>query len=140
MSSTKMRRKVLPAATENGDTGDKQDQLLLSATICNGEDLGPFIRKAFVSGKPEILLRHLEQFRRYKESEIEDVCRAHYQDFIMAVDDLRSLLSDVDTLKSSLYDSNAKLQSVAVPLLTSLDSIATLLILSWPEQKSIGAK
>ncbi|XP_022870836.1 exocyst complex component SEC15B [Olea europaea var. sylvestris] len=122
MISTKMRRKVVPAAKENGDTGDKQDQIFLSAAICNGEDLGPFIRKGFASGKPEILLRHLEHFRRYKESEIEDVCRAHYQDFIMAVDDLRSLLSDVDTLKSSLYDSNAKLQSVAVPLLTTLDS------------------
>ncbi|KAL2534220.1 Exocyst complex component SEC15B [Abeliophyllum distichum] len=94
MNSTKIRRKVVPAPSENGDTGDKQDQLLLSASICNGEDLGPFIRKTFASGKPEILLRHLEHFRRYKESEIEDVCRAHYQDFIMAVDDLRSLLSN----------------------------------------------
>lgn len=50
------------------------------------------------------------------------MCRSHYQDFIMAVDDLRSLLSDVDSLKSSLSDSNSRLQNVAVPLLTSLDS------------------
>lgn len=50
------------------------------------------------------------------------MCRAHYQDFITAVDDLRSLLSDVDSLKSSLSNSNSKLQNVAVPLLTSLDS------------------
>ncbi|KAI3449463.1 hypothetical protein Pfo_006128 [Paulownia fortunei] len=121
MNSTKTRRKIVPAA-ENGDTADKQDQLLLSAAICNGEDLGPFVRKAFASGKPETLLHHLKHFTRSKESEIEDVCRAHYQDFIMAVDDLRSLLSDVDSLKSSLSNSNSKLQNVAVPLLTSLDS------------------
>lgn len=50
------------------------------------------------------------------------MCRSHYQDFIMAVDDLRSLLSDVDSLKSSLSDSNSRLQNVAVPLLTTLDS------------------
>lgn len=50
------------------------------------------------------------------------MCRSHYQDFIIAVDDLRSLLSDVDSLKSSLSDSNSRLQNVAVPLLTSLDS------------------
>lgn len=112
----------MPAAAENGDTADKQDQLLLSASICNGEDLGPYVRKAFASGKPETLLHHLKNFSKSKESEIEDVCRSHYQDFIMAVDDLRSLLSDVDSLKSSLSDSNSRLQNVAVPLLTSLDS------------------
>ncbi|CAI9098913.1 OLC1v1035645C1 [Oldenlandia corymbosa var. corymbosa] len=119
-STAKTRRKVVPA--ENGDSADKQDQLLLSVAICNGEDLGPFVRKAFASGKPETLLHSLRSFARSKESEIEDVCRAHYQDFIMAVDDLRSLLSDVDSLKTALSNSNSQLQSVAVPLLTSLDS------------------
>ncbi|KAM7527044.1 hypothetical protein LguiB_030454 [Lonicera macranthoides] len=116
------RRKVAPAAAENGDSADKLDQLLLSAAICNGEDLGPFVRKAFASGKPETILHHLRHFARSKEAEIEDVCKAHYQDFIMAVDDLRSLLSDVDSLKSSLSNSNSQLQSVARPLLSSLDS------------------
>lgn len=114
------RRKVIPA---NGDdSGDKLDQLLLSSAICNNEDLGPFIRKAFASGKPESLQHHLKHFARSKESEIEEVCKAHYQDFILAVDDLKSLLSDVESLKSSLSDSNSKLQSVARPLLSSLDS------------------
>lgn len=122
MNSSKNRRKVVPAAAENGESADKLDQLLLSSAICNGEDLGPFVRKAFASGKPETLLHHLRHFARSKESEIEEVCRAHYEDFITAVDDLRSLLSDVDSLKSSLSNSNSQLQSVAVPLLTSLDS------------------
>ncbi|OIS98670.1 PREDICTED: exocyst complex component SEC15B [Nicotiana attenuata] len=122
MNTSKMRRKVVPAAVDNGDSADKLDQLLLSASICNGEDVGPFVRKAFASGKPETLLHHLRHFARSKESEIEDVCRAHYEDFITAVDDLRSLLSDVDSLKSSLSNSNSQLQSVAVPLLTTLDS------------------
>lgn len=121
MQSTKTRRKVVPA-TENGDSGDKLDQLLLSSAICNGEDIGPFIRKAFASGKPETLHHHLRQFARSKESEIEEVCKAHYQDFILAVDDLRSLLSDVESLKSSLWESNSKLQSVGGPLLSSLEA------------------
>lgn len=121
MNTSKMRRKVVPAV-ENGDSADKLDQVLLSAAICNGEDVGPFVRKAFASGKPETVLLHLRHFARSKESEIEDVCRAHYEDFITAVDDLRSLLSDVESLKSSLSNSNSQLQSVAVPLLTTLDS------------------
>ncbi|XP_022727997.1 exocyst complex component SEC15B-like [Durio zibethinus] len=122
MQSTRSRRKVAPAAADGGDSGDKLEQLLLSSAICNCEDLGPFIRKAFTSGRPETLLHHLRHFARSKESEIEEVCKAHYQDFILAVDDLRSLLSDVDSLKSSLSDSNSRLQSVAGPLLSSLDS------------------
>ncbi|XP_021280958.1 exocyst complex component SEC15B [Herrania umbratica] len=120
--STRSRRKVAPAAADGGDSGDKLEQLLLSSAICNGEDLGPFVRKAFTSSRPETLLHHLRHFARSKESEIEEVCKAHYQDFILAVDDLRSLLSDVDSLKSSLFDSNSRLQSVAGPLLSSLDS------------------
>ncbi|XP_044491749.1 exocyst complex component SEC15B-like [Mangifera indica] len=121
MQTVRTRRKVAPATPNGGDSGEKLDQLLLSSAICNGEDLGSFVRKAFASGKPETLLHHLRQFARSKESEIEEVCKAHYQDFIMAVDDLRSLLSDVDSLKSALSDSNSKLQSVAGPLLNSLD-------------------
>uniref|UniRef100_A0A251UZG0 Exocyst complex component n=1 Tax=Helianthus annuus TaxID=4232 RepID=A0A251UZG0_HELAN len=122
MNSTKSRRKVAITSTENGDSGDKLDQLLLSSAISNGEDLSPFIRKTFASGKPETLLHHLRHFCRSKEAEIEEVCKVHYQDFIMAVDDLRSLLSGVESLKSSISNSNSQLQSVAGPLLTSLDS------------------
>ncbi|XP_011042016.1 PREDICTED: exocyst complex component SEC15B [Populus euphratica] len=122
MLSSKARRKVAPANGDADNSADKQDQLLLSSAVCNGEDLGPFVRKAFASGKPETLLHNLRHFARSKESEIEEVCKAHYQDFILAVDDLRSLLSDVDSLKSALSDSNSKLQAVARPLLTSLDS------------------
>ncbi|MBA0589874.1 hypothetical protein Gorai_018600, partial [Gossypium raimondii] len=122
MKSTRPRRKMAPAAADAGDSGEKLEQLLISSAICNGEDLGPFVRKAFSSGRPETLLHHLRHFSRSKESEIEEVCKAHYQDFILAVDDLRSLLSDVDSLKSSLYDSNSRLQSVGGPLLSSLDS------------------
>ncbi|KAI3679057.1 hypothetical protein L6452_38364 [Arctium lappa] len=122
MNSSKSRRKIVPTSSENGESGDKLDQLLLSSAISNGEELSPFIRKVFATGKPETLIHHLRHFSRSKEAEIEEVCKVHYQDFIMAVDDLRSLLSDVDSLKSSLSNSNSQLQSVAGPLINSLDS------------------
>ncbi|OIV95378.1 hypothetical protein TanjilG_14532 [Lupinus angustifolius] len=107
---------------DGDNSGDKLEQLLIYSAICNNEDLGPFIRKVFISGKPETLIHHLRHFARTKESEIEEMCKEHYQDFIVAVDDLRSLLSDVDYIKYSLSDSNSKFQSVALPLLSSLDS------------------
>ncbi|KAL6563862.1 hypothetical protein OROGR_002821 [Orobanche gracilis] len=47
MNSTQYRRRIVPAlGSDNGDTADKQEQLFLSSAICNGEDLGPFVRKA----------------------------------------------------------------------------------------------
>lgn len=119
-----MRRKVAPDSSKPDPTSpaDNQELLLLSAAISNGDDLSPFIRRAFAQSKPEALLHNLKLFARSKESEIESVCKAHYQDFIRAVDDLRSLLSDADSLKSSISDSNATLQSAAGPLLASLDA------------------
>ncbi|KAF5202588.1 Exocyst complex component sec15b [Thalictrum thalictroides] len=121
MQSSKITRKVTTISND-GDSTEKLDELLISSAICNGEDLGPFIRKAFAFGKPETLLLHLKHFTRSKESEIEQVCKAHYQDFIMAVDDLKSLLSEVDSLKSSLSHSNKLLQSASTPLLKALDA------------------
>ncbi|CAA7054180.1 unnamed protein product [Microthlaspi erraticum] len=124
MQSSKVRRKVGPATSGAGvDSAEKLDELLISSAICNGKDLGPFVRKTFGTGKLETLLQHLKFFARSKESEIEEVCKAHYQEFIHAVDDLKSLLSDVESLKSALSDSNSKLQSVAGPLLSTLDSL-----------------
>ncbi|KAJ6796148.1 putative exocyst complex component SEC15B [Iris pallida] len=116
-----MRRKVAPEALPDAEA-NKHDSAVISAAITNGDDLGPFVRRAFSSSKPDLLLQSLRHFARSKEAEIEEVCRSHYQDFIRAVDDLRSLLSAVDLLKSSLADSNSSLQSVALPLLRSLDS------------------
>lgn len=131
MQSLRNRRKVAPVAADGGgDSADKQEQLLLSSAICNNDDLAPFVRKAFASGKPETLLQHLRHFAKSKESEIEEVCKAHYQEFIMAVDDLRSLLSDVESLKSSLSSSNAALHSVAAPLLSTLDCFVEARIVS----------
>ncbi|CAN8237781.1 unnamed protein product [Cochlearia groenlandica] len=137
MQSTNVRRKL--AATTGIDTAEKLDELLISSAICNGEDLGPFVRKTFGTGKPETLLQHLKYFSRSKESEIEEVCKAHYQDFIHAVDDLKSLLSDVESLKSALHDSNSKLQSVATPLLSSLDSLVEARTVSTNVDLAIGA-
>ncbi|KAG1361340.1 putative Exocyst complex component SEC15B [Cocos nucifera] len=96
-----------------------KDLIQLYSVICNGEDLGPFIHKPFASGHPKSLLHSLHQFARSKESDIEEVCKVHYQDFICTVNNLRSLLSDIDSLKSALFNSNAAFQSAAGPLLSS---------------------
>ncbi|KAF7807281.1 exocyst complex component SEC15B [Senna tora] len=49
-----------------------KEPLLLSSAICNNEDLGPFVRKAFTSGKPDSLLHNLCHFAHSKESKIEE--------------------------------------------------------------------
>ncbi|KAF9620739.1 hypothetical protein IFM89_014343 [Coptis chinensis] len=130
MQTPKPKRKPNDTTSNNDDSSEKLDYLLLSSTISNSEDLSPFIKKSFTSSKPEKLLHQLKDFTKSKESEIEEVCKAHYQDFILAVDDLRSLLSDVDSLKTSLSKSNTTLQTVANPLLTVLDSFVETKIVS----------
>lgn len=82
----------------------------------------PFICKAFTSSKLETLHHHLCHFAQLKELEIEEVCKAHCQDFILAVNNLRSLLSKVDSLKSSLSDFNSRLQHVTCLLLLPLNA------------------
>jgi exocyst complex component 6 len=119
--STMVSHSTVVGATSDHSL-DRQDFITLSTAISNGDDLGPFLRRAFTSGRPDSLLQHLRLFSRSKESEIEELCKAHYSDFIRAVDDLKSLLCDVDDLKSSLSDTNRLLLSAGVPLLNSLDS------------------
>ncbi|KAI5352403.1 hypothetical protein L3X38_005294 [Prunus dulcis] len=87
------------------------------------------VRKVFTSGKPDTLLQHLRHFARS--------CKAHYQDFILAVDDLRSLLSDVDSLKTKL----PLLSNTVMPLqLSSKDFFHTISTVasSWSEPESLS--
>ncbi|KAF3782323.1 Exocyst complex component [Nymphaea thermarum] len=123
---TRTRRRVAPAGSPGPDgdeSAEKLDYMLISSSICNGDDLGPLVRKAFAAGKPDALLHHLRRFARSKEAEIEDVCRSHYEDFILAVDDLRALLADADSLKSALSETNCRLQEAGLPLLARLEEL-----------------
>jgi len=125
-----MRRKLAGDAPPSAGGGhapsasapSEADLAQLSAAIAAGEDLGPFVRRAFACGRPEQLLASLHAAVRDREAEIEELCRAHFHDFIRAVDDLRSLLADADTLKGSLSASHSALLSSAAPLLASLES------------------
>ncbi|TKY72265.1 Exocyst complex component SEC15B [Spatholobus suberectus] len=90
----------------------------------NTPHLGLFLicRKAFAFSKTKTLHHNLYHFASSKDSKIKDVCKAYHQDFILVINDLRSLLSNFDLLKSSLSNSISELQSVACPLLSSLDA------------------
>ena len=118
-------------AAENGDGGIG---LGLAAFIANNEDLGPIVRHAFESGKPEALLHSLSNIVKMKEVEIEEICRLHYEEFILAVDELRAVLVDADDLKGTLSDENLQLQEVASALLLKLDELLEL----YSVNRSVG--
>lgn len=118
MAKTKRRGSV-----ENGDRVHGVDELALAASISNSEDLGPIIRAAFEVGKPETLLHQLRNFVKKKEVEIEDLCKAHYDEFIQAVDELRGVLVDADELKNGLSSENIQMQNVGNALLVKLDEL-----------------
>uniref|UniRef100_A0A0D9VPV8 Exocyst complex component n=1 Tax=Leersia perrieri TaxID=77586 RepID=A0A0D9VPV8_9ORYZ len=116
------------------ESGDGGLGLGLAAFISNGEDLGPIIRHAFETGKPEALMQNLRSIVKKKEVEIEELCRLHYEDFILAVDELRGVLVDADELKSMLTGENIHLQEVSSASLLKLDELFEL----YSVKKNIG--
>ncbi|KAH8506761.1 hypothetical protein H0E87_013529 [Populus deltoides] len=107
-------------AVENGDGGE---DLVLATLIGNGEDLGPIVRHAFEMGRPESLFHQLKSVVRKKEVEIEELCKSHYEEFILAVDELRGVLVDAEELKSELASENFRLQEVGSALLVKLEEL-----------------
>ncbi|XP_021807473.1 exocyst complex component SEC15A [Prunus avium] len=114
---SKVKRRV---ATENGDTAE---DLVLATLIRNGDDLGPIVRHAFEMGRPESLLHQLKHVVKKKEVEIEELCKTHYEEFILAVDELRGVLVDAEELKGELSSDNFKLQEVGSALLIKLEEL-----------------
>ncbi|OWM73098.1 exocyst complex component SEC15A-like [Punica granatum] len=107
-------------AAENGDAGEDS---ALAASISNGEDLGPIVRLEFEMGRPEALLQQLKTVAKKKEIEIEELCKTHYEEFILAVDELRGVLVDAEELKGELSRDNLKLQEVGTALLTKVEEL-----------------
>ncbi|KAK4780918.1 hypothetical protein SAY87_017024 [Trapa incisa] len=106
--------------TENGDTSE---DLVLATAISNGEDLGPIVRLAFEMGRPESLLHQLKMVMKKKEVEIEELCKTHYEEFILAVDELRGVLVDAEELKGELSSDNFKMQEVGAALLAKVEEL-----------------
>lgn len=106
--------------TENGDS--VEDSILMTL-IGNGEDLAPMVRHSFEMGKPETLLHQLKHVVKKKEVEIEELCKLHYEEFIVAVDELRGVLVDAEELKSELASDNFRLQEIGSALLSRLEDL-----------------
>ncbi|RDX81198.1 Exocyst complex component SEC15A, partial [Mucuna pruriens] len=108
------------ADVENGDEGE---DLVLATLVANGDDISPLVRHAFEMGRPQGLLRQLDFVVKKKEAEIEAMCKTHYEEFILAVDELRGVLVDAEELKSELQSDNFKLQQVGTTLLIKLEEL-----------------
>ncbi|XP_071720677.1 exocyst complex component SEC15A-like [Rutidosis leptorrhynchoides] len=106
--------------TENGDT--VEDSILMTL-IGNGEDLSPMVRHLFEMGKPEALVHQLKNVVKKKEIEIEELCKLHYEEFIVAVDELRGVLVDAEELKGELASDNFRLQEIGSALLLRLEDL-----------------
>lgn len=110
------RRSVI----ENGDTGD---DMVLANLIVNGDDAAPLVRHAFEIGRPEGLLNQLNYVVKKKGNEIEELCKSNYDDFILAVDELRGVLLDAEGLKGELLSDNSKLHHLGSALLENLEGL-----------------
>ncbi|CAH1418504.1 unnamed protein product [Lactuca virosa] len=115
-----MNAKKSRNVTENGET--VEDSILMTL-IGNGEDLAPMVRHSFEMGKPETLVLQLKHVVKKKEVEIEELCKLHYEEFIVAVDELRGVLVDAEELKSELASDNFRLQEIGSALLLRLEDL-----------------
>lgn len=105
---------------ENGDAGEDK---VLATLIANRDDVGPLVRHAFETGRPEGFLHQMSYVVKKKEAEIEEMCKTHYEEFILAVDELRGVLVDAEELKRELHRDNLKLQEVGSTLLVRLEEL-----------------
>ncbi|CAJ1949672.1 unnamed protein product [Sphenostylis stenocarpa] len=102
---------------------DEGEDLVLATLVANGDDISPLVRHAFEMGRPQGLLRQLDFVVKKKEAEIEAMCKTHYEEFILAVDELRGVLVDAEELKSELQSDNFKLQQVGSAILVKLEEL-----------------
>ncbi|CAI9779555.1 unnamed protein product [Fraxinus pennsylvanica] len=127
------KMKMRPAV-ENGEAGE---DFVLSIMVSNGEDFGPMVQLVFETGKLETLMQHLKNVVRKKEVEIEELCKLHYEDFILAVDEIRGVLVDAEELKSELASENFRLQEVGSALLLKLEELLESYLIKKDVTKAI---
>lgn len=73
--------------------------------------LAPIIRNSVASRQQDAYLRQLSAVVKEKETEIEDVCRANYQDFVGATDKLLRVRQGTVSLKHRVQELNEDIQS-----------------------------
>lgn len=88
-----------------------QDNVLVS--LVESEHLGPALKAVFESGKEKECVENLKGYIHRKQSEIEDICSFHYQEFIHSVDELLEVRNDTSLLKDSITKLNLELQDSA---------------------------
>ncbi|GAK67112.1 Rsec15 [Moesziomyces antarcticus] len=83
----------------------------LDADQENLEQLGPIIKSLDEARQQDAFLRHLKNFVREKDSEIEAVCDANHSEFVAAVDKLLKVRSGTVTLKHRIGELNEDVQA-----------------------------
>lgn len=83
----------------------------LDAETENLEQLGPIIKSLDQARQQDAFLRHLKQFVREKDQEIEKVCDDNHSEFVAAVDKLLKVRSGTVTLKHRIGELNEDVQA-----------------------------
>ncbi|CDU22519.1 related to secretory pathway protein (exocyst complex protein Sec15) [Sporisorium scitamineum] len=83
----------------------------LDADQENLEQLGPIIKSLDEARQQDAFLRHLKNFVREKDREIEAVCDANHSEFVAAVDKLLKVRSGTVTLKHRIGELNEDVQA-----------------------------
>ncbi|GAA94606.1 uncharacterized protein L969DRAFT_94607 [Mixia osmundae IAM 14324] len=75
------------------------------------EQIAPILRNIQASGQQDAFARHLDDFVRSKEAEIESVCKDNYQDFVSSTEKLLKIRQGTVNLKHRIVELDEDIQS-----------------------------
>jgi hypothetical protein len=79
---------------------------LINDSSSSGSSIAHTLKQVFEANKQDAFAKHLKVFIVKKESEIEELCSAHYQEFVGSVDQLLKVRQETVALKDSIESLN----------------------------------
>jgi len=123
----------MAGASSSLAVGQPPEGLAVLLTMLENENhLGPVFKAMFERGDGSAVndevVRNLRELSDAKRAEVQEVCHAHYHQFITTVDELMDLRADVLDLRRRLEQDNQALQTHTTSLLRKVRAMAIELV------------
>lgn len=107
------------------NTGQEDYQLVRELTDISNSDaevenfdhVSYIIKQVFESGRETSFTDSLSDYVLIKNSEIENVCSIHYQEFVQSIDQLLKVKTSTNNFKNEILDLNTQVQNTGNKLI-----------------------
>eukprot|EP00741_Cyanophora_paradoxa_P012381 tig00020610_g11962.t1 len=112
-----------PAAPPARPADEGLEELAILQSLVESDEPGPALKAVFERGVHDTFLEVLNAYIAKKDTEIQELCNSHYQEFIRSVDDLSTARKDVRNLKRAVVDLDQQLQESGRALLKQSEAL-----------------